>query len=494
MRFSSSARDALMLKAGRCACVLLLFCVAGAAASERDVRLIAAARASDDPAVRALLREGASVRASEPDGTTALHWAVRADDIGLVDLLLHAGADARAANRYGVTPLALAAGNGSRRAIELLLAAGADPSVALAEGETILMTAARTGAPAALDLLLSRGVDPNAADPRYGETALMWAAAENHASAVRRLVGAGARVDARSTVLQIPELHYPRTGFDETSLPRGGWTALMYAARQGAPDAVSALLGVGADVNARDPDGSTALTLAVINAHYDVASALLDAGADPDLTDRTGMSALYALVDMRTLPWIMGRPDPRPTGAVRDLELMERMLARGADPDAVLVSPTLRRQHTDGDPALGQGATPFMRAAKAGDLPAMQLLLKYGADPARRLANGNTALMLAAGFGWRDADDVRDRASEANLVEAIQLCLDRGVGIDVVNARGETALHGAAGRGAVAIARFLIERGAAIDVKSADGRTPLDVAARARGGRGAGVAALLRAR
>jgi len=93
----------------------------------------------------ALLKKGAKGHSAEPDGTTALHWAVQQDDLRLARALLAAGAQVRAANRYGVTPLALAAINGSAPMVELLLKAGADPNAVSGEGETVLMAAARTG-------------------------------------------------------------------------------------------------------------------------------------------------------------------------------------------------------------------------------------------------------------------------------------------------------------------------------------------------------------
>ena len=44
------------------------------------------------------------------------------------------------------------------------------------------------------------------------------------------------------------------------------------------------------------------------------------------------------------------------------------------------------------------------------------------------------------------------------------------------NTRGETALHGAADRGADTIVQFLVDRGAELNVKTKQGFTPLDVA------------------
>ena len=59
------------------------------------------------------------------------------------------------------------------------------------------MTAARTGNPRAVRVLIDRGADVNAGI-RLGETALMWAASENHADVVTLLRAHGADVNARS--------------------------------------------------------------------------------------------------------------------------------------------------------------------------------------------------------------------------------------------------------------------------------------------------------
>src|SRR4051794_8029747 len=135
----------------------------------------------------------------------------------------------------------------------------------------------------------------------------MWAALENRAEAVRALVAAGANIDARSKVMVYPhtppgvigdalEEGYSYVG--QTVLPRGGWTALMYAARQGSLDAARALTECGVDLDAADPDGTPALTFAIINGHYDVATLLVDKGANVNQPDRTGATPLYSAVDM----------------------------------------------------------------------------------------------------------------------------------------------------------------------------------------------------
>ena len=258
--------------------LLTLFLCAGLSSAQ----IVEAAKQGDTPALRTLIKQHADVNTPGPDGMTALDWAARSNDLDMARLLIDAGANVKFANRYGITPLSLAATNGSAPMIELLLKAGADPNTALPEGETVLMTAARTGDPAAIKLLLSHDAKVNARENTLGETALMWAAAENHPEAIKALLEGGADINARSTILSLAPFKWVTSGMVSTTLPRGGWTPLMYAARQNSSEAVRVLADAKADLNLTDPDGTTALVFAIINAHFDLAAMLLDKGADPE--------------------------------------------------------------------------------------------------------------------------------------------------------------------------------------------------------------------
>ncbi len=168
-------------------------------------------------------------------------WAARTDNAEIARALLSVGAGVDVANRYGVTALSLAATNGSPAMVDLLLAAGANANATLPEGETVLMTAARSGNADVVRALLARGAVVDARESGFGETALMWAAAENHAGVVDALVAHGADPNLQSTPTS-----YKRRNSGQSALPRGGWTAAMYAARAGAGEAIAALAARGA--------------------------------------------------------------------------------------------------------------------------------------------------------------------------------------------------------------------------------------------------------
>jgi ankyrin repeat protein len=254
----------------------------------------------------------------------------------------------------------------------------------------------------------------------------------------------------------------------------------MHAARQGAGDAVRALLDHRADSNLRDPDGTTALVLAIINAHYDVASLLLDRGANPNIPDQSGMAALYALVDMHTLAGMQGRPTPKLVDQIDTVGLLRKLIAKGADPNARLGRPLFGRHHGSGDPVLGEGTTPLLRAAKAIDTELMAALLDGGADAFAAKGDGLTALMLVAAGQVPRNLALSPAAASERVIVAARLLLERGVDVNAFNRAGQTALHIAAERGSDVLVQFLADHGAEPDVRDRQGRTPLELASSGR--------------
>jgi ankyrin repeat protein len=346
------------------------------------------------------------------------------------------------------------------------------------------MTAARTGSVDAVKVLLAHGADVNAKETWHGETALMWAVSEKHPDVARELLAKGADVNARSAVnaWERQSTAEPR----EKWLPLGGLTALEFAARDGCAACIPALVEAGADINAPDQDGITPLLSAIINGHYDAAGLLLEKGADPNLADRTGRTPLYSAVDFHTMP-ASNRPSPKEIdNEITSLEVIKGLLARGANVNAQLKQQQPYRTKLDrgDDTMLTTGTTPLIRAAKAGDLTAMKLLLEKGADAGLTTRNGVNALMAAAGVGTKEEDTTGRRKTQADAIEAIRLCLEAGVDINAADSRGQTALHGAAFWGLNDVVQFLAEKGARLDAKDRQGRTALDAAKGLTGGVG----------
>jgi ankyrin repeat protein len=458
-----------------------LFAITGVLAAQ-DTRAVDAARNHDKDVLRTLLKEHADVNAPEPDGTTALHWAAHSNDLEAVQLLLRAGANAKAASRYGVTPLSEAATYGSGALVEALLKAGADANTLTTErGETVLMTASRAGNADAVKVLLDHGADANARESFRGQTSLMWAAAENHPDVVKLLLAHGADPKVRSNDRDTtpPKL---MAGTPAAPISRGGLTALVFAARQGSVEAAKALADAGADINQGDADGNAPLMIAILNNHDDLAQMLIDKGADVNESNKDGRTPLFTAVDQHDVDW-SDRPFVKETDKLTSLDIIKSLVEHKANVNAQLTAVSIIKKAAQdtADRTLGVGATPFMRAARSGDVEVMKYLLDHGADPKLANKDGATALMVASGLGYTDSN----RSTEPQALEAVKLCVGLGLDVNAATDKGQTAIHGAASRGANTIIQYLADKGGKINAANKQGLTPLDLAL----GKGGGAAA-----
>jgi uncharacterized protein len=439
-------------------------------------------------------------------------YAAANEDLDLVRALIKAGANVKLKNQFGTSALTEAAIIGSAPIIEALLKAGADPNTKNPEGETPLMAVARSGKIEAAKRLLDAGADVNAKEDWGGQSALMWAAAQSQPEMVKLLASRGADVNARGVTRQWERkvITEPRP----KDMNKGGFTPLLYAAREGCVECARHLIAAKADPDLEDPDRVTPLNMALLNLHFEFAAYMIKAGADVDKWDLFGRSPLYMAADVSTLP-VKGNgamaviPSEDSLSA---LDVAKMLLEAGANPNLQLKRrPPYRDvpQDRGGDTILAQGATALLRAARAGDAKFVELLLKQGALVDLPSKEGVTPLMAAAGveFGTRVTRG-RNRTNEGVLA-TMQLLLDAGADINArmvteprrVVAEGasqraaaaagrgrgsqvpspfavphQTAIHGAAERGFTAFVKFLAEKGADLQVKDADGRTPLDLA------------------
>ena len=459
-------------------------------AAVADLQLLEAVQRQDRAAVRTLLKEGVDVNAARGDGATPLAWAVHLDDLETVDLLIRAGADVNAANDLAVTPLMLAATNGRAAMVERLLDANAGPNVARSTGETALLLAARTGKPDVIRLLLAAGAAADATMGAREHTPLMWAAAEGHAPVVRLLLEVGAdkearttwtkdegrapryggqkeplkpRADGRSVIASL----WPRDGDSDKVRFEGGMTPLLLAVNGGHQDAVRVLLEAGAKADGAMPDGLTPLQLAQIRRHEGLALFLLEHGADPN-TAGPGFPPLHVAA-------YLSQP-----------AIAKALIARGADVNARMMKPYrvvaalelgVNRRPGDTGVFTNIGSTPFVTAAKHGQIEIMRMLLDAGADPFLTAQAGENALMSAAGIGRPQPSNVTYHLwKEADQLEAVRIALELGLDINAKNEWGLTALHGAAYTDDARVVEFLAAHGASLNPLDWQNQTPLRIA------------------
>jgi len=473
---------------------ITLSVVLGPVFAQELTTLPAAAMNQDTAAVQQLLDTGADPDTRGQFDTPPLHWSVRYDELEAATLLLEAGADPNISSRYGVTPLGLAVANGNPAMVDLLLNSGANPNTREHSGESLLMTAAAVGVLEAVISLVEAGADIHARDEHFGQTALMFASREGHYPVVRFLVGQGAEVNARTAVGETPQWVKPNSqrgfgfgiGIIRGGTPAdrgrrepiaGGMTPLLYAARHDHVDIMELLLDNDAEIHLADANNISPLLMAIENNSMASARLLIDRGANISTQDWYGRSPLWEAINVRNLYIHNDKFDNYIRNRDEILGLITRLIEEGADVDVrTKESPPIRHDLLSITGTLEwvdfTGQTPFLRAAHAGDLSVMKLLLENGADPFIETFEGTNALMAAAGINWVVTQTWTEGPEQ--LLEAVQICIDLGMDINHTNSMGLTAVHGAANRGSNDIIELLVAHGAQLNITDAENRTPLD--------------------
>ena len=172
----------------------------------------------------------------------------------------------------------------------------------------------------------------------------MWAAAGNNAATVEALIEAGADIQARTKYKPLP---LSRTGGIGRQAERNsdvtkqaGFTALLFAVRAGATDAVKVLLKRGATLRDASSDGTGVLVLAIASTQYELADFLLEQGADPNGVPTAGPNGpgqgwtpLHQIAYTRRPNTGVNNPGLVPKDKLDSLTLAGKLLARGANPN-----------------------------------------------------------------------------------------------------------------------------------------------------------------
>ena len=204
-----------------------------------------------------------------------------------------------------------------------------------------------------------------AAEHERGQTALMWAVAQQHGDVARLLIESDADLHARTNVwYQLENTAGNTNPSGNFRMAHGGSTPLLFVARNGDVETARVLVDAGADVQDTEASGASALVIAAHSAHGPLAIYLLEQGADPN-TARAGYTALHAAV-LRS-----------------QVQLVEALLEHGADLNAVVEHGTPgRRFSADYSIRFQQiGTDAFWLAAKYGEVEILRTLAEHGADP-----------------------------------------------------------------------------------------------------------------
>jgi len=411
------------------------------------------------------VRAGADVNQRNTDGSTPLQWAVYNGDAAEVGRLIAAGADVSLVNDYGATAMSLAAEVADTEILKLLLAAGANADSPNGDGQTALMVVARTGDVEAAKVLLDHGATIDARERFGGQTALMWASARRHPEMIELLAARGADVNARSTD-RAYQRHVTAEGRPK-SLDSGGFTPLLYAARENCIACVDALLSNGADIDLPDPDGVSPLLLAIMNANWDLAKRLIGAGADVDEWDIFGEAPLFTAIGERQR-LDGGHASIDPPNETKGIDIVRLLLERGADPNMQLF---FKPANVRGGTTSTRGSTPLIRAAANDDIEVVTMLLGHGADATLYMADRQTPIHAV----------LSGRAPEKDALALIKIFHDAGTDVNVValvvhmeEIRGGSALHYAVRKRYKKVIEQLASFGIDMNLKDQDGLTALD--------------------
>lgn len=502
---------------------MLLYAGANPASATRlgpYTALMIAAKGGHGDVVAHLLEAGAPYNTVTSTGVTPLHLAAASGSTVGVSALLDRGAavDAKE-SAWQQTPLMWAADAGRTDVVDMLILAGAEVSAVervqvLSELDDEDSEVAREHNERVNALRAQRIAEAAAANPELAAQQEAKAAeAEAEAEAARLAAEEAAKDDDDDEEEEEEEEVAPAPAdgevlsYTEMVGGHGGMTALHHAVREGHRDAAMALLDAGAELNGvTGGDGSSPLVLATINGHFDLALELIERGADVNLYSDAGMGPLFAAINLQWAPKALyPQPKAHEQQQVSYLDFMKIVLDAGADPNA-RVNRHIWYMSYNFD-LLGvsvEGATTFWRAAYGLDVPAMRMLVEYGADPTlatvkgpeRRRRGGDDQedesgldpipvggpavypihAATGVGYGAGFAANAHQYAPSGWLPAVKYLIEEIGADVNARDHQGYTPLHHAASRGDTELINYLVEQGGDVTVVSRRGQTTADMA------------------
>ena len=440
----------------------------------------AAAEHGHAKCVHLLLEAGADVKPKEHTSySTPVHFALRRGHLSCLSLFIEAGAI-----RHWTAALSTVAREGHEECLDLLLDKVDNPT----DLGSALKDAAANGRSNCVKKLLDAGADVNASSKYDKQTALILAVAKGFFECVELLIQAGADLNAApqygsTAIIAASQYLNHRTeknvdhgkcielligaGTDVNKRDRDGRTTVAFAADCGRDDVLKSLITAGADVHAADEQGKTPLFRVVEKFHTECTRLLINAGADVNATNEDGATPLNI-------------------HCIKNSNLQE------AEEHKQCVNLLLNTTGIDVNAGDKNGVTPLINAARNRHIDCLTSLLRAGADVNKTDNTGLSALNSATSWDLKCCDVLLGAGADVNLCnndgqsplmfavayefepECAQKLLDAGADLHATMKNGNTAVSFAANNNSVRTAKWAYLKGISINMKNKDGQNLVD--------------------
>jgi ankyrin repeat protein len=409
-----------------------------------------AARDGDLERVRALVNGTPASVNLRDRGTTPLHEAARGGHLAVVKFLIEKGANVNGTDISGSTPLRLALGYRHEDVAALLRQKGAllEKAVAAAPPKPAMPPEAVASAPRADTRPLPPGsVTPSAPAipvPRAIPPTNTAVGATN-APPPREMLALIYPIHEAARIGDAEQIKYLLRSFPDLieATDEKSMTPLHIAAANKQLAAAQTLVGLHAKVNARSDTGQTPLHYAARAGDLRIVSLLLTNRAEVnarDIFDLTPLLAATQPTDKEEFQAV------DVSGGVRFNAAQKRTAIIEMHQQQLALAHYLITRGADVNARTRVGATALLQAVRLRNASLVDLLLQRGADPnAVDSAGQVTALHIAAGRGL------------TNLVTSLVQARAR---LNVVDSRGETPLGYALREGHRDVAAILKQHGA----------------------------------
>ncbi|MCK5127446.1 MAG: ankyrin repeat domain-containing protein [candidate division Zixibacteria bacterium] len=250
------------------------------------------------------------------------------------------------------------------------------------------------------------------------------------------------------------------SGEDINNLDDTEGAAIHYACDKGHYDIVKELIKCGADLEIYSDEWDVPLTIAVAEGYTRISKLLIENFNDIDSEYGQRLICFAASSgNLETLKYVLSVCGPVDIEKCRPFYTPLHWAAQENHPEIVKY---LLDLDIDVNSVDEQGRTPLFASMAKDDCAAMKVLIANGADVNFRTEESK--------------DNCLQLAAVLNLLDFVNLLLDSGADINILDAKDRTALMPAVDHENIEMIKLLIERGADMTIKNYKGKTAVDYA------------------